>query len=305
MNYEYYKIFYYVGKHKNITRAAAELFSSQPAVTRVIQNMEFELGCTLFVRTKTGVEFTHEGELLYDYVSVACQQLIKAEEELSQSVSLSGGTVYIGATVTALTCYLFDFLNAYREKYPNVKFKIQTSSTVKTIDSLKNGSVDMAFVTTPFSIAQPMVMTEILKFNDVLIGGKNYAQIAKKALSVKQLNEFPMIGLTKKMQLRKFVDDVLSDHDMSLSYDIEVDSADIMISMVENGWGLAIAPEPMTRESIARGKLLKIPLVETFPPRKVCLIYNPRHPQTHASRELCRMVIANESTNNKNSTNNN
>ena len=293
MNYEYYKIFYYVGKHKNITRAAVELYSSQPAVTRVIRNMEFELGCTLFVRTKTGVEFTHEGELLYDYVCVACQQLIRAEEELSASVSLDGGTIFIGATVTALTCYLFDFLNAYREKYPNVKFKIQTSSTAKTIESLKNGSVDMAFVTTPCAITKPMMITEILQFNDILIGGKNYVHLENKPLSVKDFDHYPFISLTKKMQLRQFIDGILSDYDMTLTPDIEVDSADIMISMAENGWGLTIAPEPMTLEAIERGELIKVPLKEAFPPRKVCLISNPQHPQTHASRELYRMVINN------------
>ena len=80
MNYEYYKIFYFVGKHKNITKAAAELYSSQPAVTRAIQNLENELNCRLFVRNKTGVEFTHEGRTLFDYVSVAQSQLLKGEE---------------------------------------------------------------------------------------------------------------------------------------------------------------------------------------------------------------------------------
>ena len=64
MNYEYYKIFNCVGKHKNITRAAEELYSSQPAVTRAIQKMEAELNCRLFVRTKSGVGFTHEGQTL-------------------------------------------------------------------------------------------------------------------------------------------------------------------------------------------------------------------------------------------------
>ena len=88
MNYEYYKIFYYVGKHKNITRAAADLFSSQPAVTRAIQNLEAELGCRLFVRTKNGVEFTHDGGKLYEYISAAHSQIVKGEEEISRSNSV-------------------------------------------------------------------------------------------------------------------------------------------------------------------------------------------------------------------------
>ena len=81
MNYEYYKIFYYVGKHKNIPKAATELHSSQPAVSRVVQSMESELGCKLFVRNKNGVEFTKEGETLFEYVRIAQSQLNKGERK--------------------------------------------------------------------------------------------------------------------------------------------------------------------------------------------------------------------------------
>lgn len=291
MNYEYYKIFYYVGKHKNITRAATELFSSQPAVTRVIQNMEHEFGCRLFSRTKSGVEFTREGELLFNYVSVAYQQLVRAEEELDQSASVEGGTLYIGATVTALSCYLMDFLNAYRQRYPNVKFKIQTSSTAQAIESLKNGVVDMAFVTTPCAIVKPMVLTEVMQFDDIVIGGKSYSHLSKTQLGFRNLTDYPFICLAKGMQQREFIDGIFAEHDMMIAPDIESDGADLMISMVANGWGLAIAPEPMTREGIARGEIFQVPFDDEIPARKVCLVTNPLHPQTRASRQLCRMVI--------------
>ena len=113
MNYEYCKMFYYVGKHKNITKAAAELYSSQPAVSRALQSLEQELGCRLFVRNKSGVEFTHEGKILYEYASVAYTQLLKAEDEVSKSVSTEDGTIYIGSTITALYGYLFTIMNEF------------------------------------------------------------------------------------------------------------------------------------------------------------------------------------------------
>ena len=62
-NFEYYKIFYYVAKYGNLTRAANVMRTSQPAITRTIHNLENELGCRLFIRSKKGVELTPEGKM--------------------------------------------------------------------------------------------------------------------------------------------------------------------------------------------------------------------------------------------------
>jgi DNA-binding transcriptional LysR family regulator len=65
-NFEYYKIFYYVAKYGNLTRAAAALNTSQPAVTRVIHKLEADLGCRLFIRSKSGMELTAEGSRFWN-----------------------------------------------------------------------------------------------------------------------------------------------------------------------------------------------------------------------------------------------
>ena len=67
-NFEYYKIFYYVAKYENLTKAATALKTSQPAVTRTIHKLENELGCRLFTRSKTGMQLTPEGRTFYGCV---------------------------------------------------------------------------------------------------------------------------------------------------------------------------------------------------------------------------------------------
>ena len=71
INFEYYKIFYYVAKYSNFTRAANALGNSQPNITRAMNGLEQQLHCTLFVRTNRGVQLTPEGEKLYTHVSAA------------------------------------------------------------------------------------------------------------------------------------------------------------------------------------------------------------------------------------------
>ena len=78
LNFDYYKVFYYVSKYGSLTRAAHVLMTSQPAVTRTIHNLENELGCRLFIRSKTGVELTPEGRLFYEYIAAGCAQIFRA-----------------------------------------------------------------------------------------------------------------------------------------------------------------------------------------------------------------------------------
>ncbi len=83
VNFELYKVFYYVAKHKNLTRAAEELFISQPAITQSIKKLEEQIGYTLFYRTKHGMNLTKEGEILLDYLknSIECLQSGKAKSK--------------------------------------------------------------------------------------------------------------------------------------------------------------------------------------------------------------------------------
>ena len=64
-----YYIFYTAASCGNISKAAAKLFISQPAVSKAIQKLESGLGCQLFVRSSRGVTLTEEGSILYEHTS--------------------------------------------------------------------------------------------------------------------------------------------------------------------------------------------------------------------------------------------
>ncbi|MDE6869063.1 MAG: LysR family transcriptional regulator [Clostridia bacterium] len=294
MNYEYYKIFYYVGKHKNITRAAVELYSSQPAVTRAIQNLENELGCRLFVRTKNGVEFTHEGQTLFDYVRIAHSQILKGEDELSHLISAENGTIYIGTTVTALHGFLFGILDDFHSKHPNVKFKINTGSNNGTIEKLKTGIFDIAFVSTPCNTSKTLNSVTVRSFNDILIAGKNFSKLKDKTLSLNDIKNYPFVCLRHSMQLRQFIDDIFADNDVALTPDIETDSADLLVPMISHNFGLGFVPQDMAEGAIKRGEVFRVKLEKELPPRNICMITDPHHPQTNASREFVKMITKNK-----------
>ena len=155
VNFEYYKIFYYVAKYENYTKAAHVLGSSQPNVTRAMNCLESETGCTLFIRTNRGVHLTPEGERLYVHVSAAMAQFQAAEDEMSANIGLEHGSISIGASETALNIYLLDKLKAFHMAYPGIRLKIYNHSTPQAVRAVRNGEIDFAIVTTPTTAEIP------------------------------------------------------------------------------------------------------------------------------------------------------
>ena len=86
-NLSSYRIFYTVANTGNISKAAKELYISQPAISKSIQKLEEGVGCKLFSRSSRGVVLTDEGKLLYDHVSSAFETLTLGEEKKNLHVS--------------------------------------------------------------------------------------------------------------------------------------------------------------------------------------------------------------------------
>ena len=156
VNFEYYKIFYYVARYHNFTKAAKVLGNSQPNVTRAMNCLEQQLGRILFVRTNRGVQLTRDGEQLYSYVEAAMSQLLTAEDELADGENLTHGSITIGVSETALNIYLLDRLRAFHMAYPGINLKIYNHSTPQAVEEVKNGSIDFAVVTTPADVEAPL-----------------------------------------------------------------------------------------------------------------------------------------------------
>ena len=180
-NFEHYKVFYYVAKYGNLTKAAAVLKTSQPAVTRTIHNLENILGCRLFIRSKSGMKLTPEGNIFYEYIAAGCALFFKGENNLSNLISLENGTIYISATETALHCYLFEAVRDFNILYPNVHFKILNNSTTDSVNALKEGKVDLAVVGN--LAGNPSSENEDRKkYRDILIGGNRFEKLKNREL---------------------------------------------------------------------------------------------------------------------------
>lgn len=291
-NFEYYKIFYYVAKYENLTKAATALKTSQPAVTRTIHKLEGELGCRLFTRSKTGMKLTPEGRTFYGYVAAGCAQFFKGENDLSNLISLENGTIYISATETALHCYLFQAMEEFNSLYPNVRFKILNNSTTESVNAVKEGKVDLAFVSANLQVAKPLRMKILRKYRDILIAGKRFEELkaGKEELSLKELVAYPWISLTAETITRRFLNEYFEKNGLTFAPDMELATTDMILPAVRHNLGLGFIPAEFADAELKSGQVFEIKVKEKLPERNIVLIYDMEYPQSIAAKEFQKFL---------------
>lgn len=286
VDWEYYKIFYYVAKYQNFTKAARVLGNNQPNITHMMNKLENQLHCVLFIRSNRGVTLTPEGEMLYARISSAAVQIQDAEEELSASATFEHGAISISATETALNIYLAQRLREFHAQYPGIRLRISNHSTPQAIQAVKSGEVDFAVVTTPTEADSDLKTVPLMPFKEILVGGLTFTALASQTISLQELAAYPLIMLGNESMSRTFYRQFFLEHNAELHPDTEAATTDQMLTLVRSELGLAFMPEPMVRGNLQRGRIVQLNLRETIPPRLVCLVYDRHRPLNTAAREF-------------------
>lgn len=292
ITYDYYKIFYYVAKYKSFTRAASILMNNQPNITRSMNNLEKQLGCTLFVRSNRGITLTPEGKKLYNHVSIAYKQLHMAELELANSSSLESGTVTISASETALHGILLSVLKDFHNAYPGIHIHILSHTTPQAIQTVRNGLADFSVVTTPTRIQKPFKETRIKEFHEVLVGSKKYAYLAEAKHHLSDLQKYPMVCLGKDTMTYNYFTDIFLRKNIALNPEVEVATSDQLLPVITHDLGIGFVPDFLLNDPALNEEVFKIPLAETLPPRYICLVEDSGHPLSVAAAKLKDMLIA-------------
>lgn len=291
VDWEYYKIFYYVAKYQNFTKAARVLGNNQPNITHSMNRLEGQLNTVLFIRSNRGVTLTPEGEMLFARISSAAVQIQDAEEELSASATLEHGAISISVTETALNIYLSEKLRAFHTEYLGIRLRISNHSTPQAVQAVKNGEVDFAIVSTPAEVGAGLKMKELKTFSEILVGGKTFTALASQKLSLKELGNYSMISLSEESMTRNFYRQLFLNHDVVLKPDTEAATTDQMLTLVKSELGIAFVPEPMAREPLARREIVEIHLQEQIPVRSIGLVYDNHRPLNTAARKFQQLLI--------------
>lgn len=291
VNFELYKVFYYVAYKKSFSAAADKLFISQSAVSQSIRQLEQKLSCPLFFRNTKRVKLTHEGQALFTYIEQAFNFIKTGEKRLEDMNSLVSGEIKIGASDTICKYYLMPYFKSFNEKYPGIKIKVTNRTSPKCIELLKNGSVDFSVINIPENTDIPQLEFKKSKaVKDVFVASQNYSNLKDKPMSLKDLENIPLLVLEKNTITREFFDSLIKEHKLDLTPDVELGSIDVLVDMARIGLGAAFVPDVCAEAAAEKGEIFILNIKEELPERYMGIVTHRNIPLSLAAAKFLEML---------------
>lgn len=290
VNLELYRVFYTVAKFGSSTRAAEELFISQPAVSQAVKQLETQLGTTLFNRTHMGMELSSQGgKLIFKQVEQALKLLEEAESTLTQLQTTAAGTIRIGATDAIFSNILADKIVEYNVKYPAVKIELITGTTPETLNQLKENKCDVGFINLPVDDKDVNFTGTVAHLSDIFVAGEKFASIKDKKISLSSLHEYPLLMIENNTVARRSLAAYTQTLGIQLSPDIEVENWDLMLKFAKSGMGIGCVPREYAKEMLDSGELFEVDVVPSLPVRGVGIALPKGTPVQFALKEFIDM----------------
>ena len=284
VNLELYKVFYTVAKSGSLTKAAEELFISQPAVSRSIKQLETQLGVSLFTRTHRGMQLSAQGgKVIFDEVERALKLLETAKSRIAEMKTSATGTLRIGASDTIFEYFLADKIVAFHERFPSVKIDLLADFTPDTIEKLKADKCDVAFVNLPITPDSELKLYgNCMRLNDVFIAGEKFAQLKDEKLPLGKLKKYPLILMDKNTVARRSLDNFFNSLGVELPPSIEVGSWDLMKRLVTRGMGIGVIPREYITQQLEDETLFEVETDVALPARSIGMLLPKNTPVSYA-----------------------
>ena len=270
-----YKIFYAVAKAGNISKAAKELFISQPAISKTISKLEENLGVSLFTRNSRGVQLTAEGQVLYSHVSNAFDTLSRGESELKRIKDFNIGQLRIGVSNTLCKYILLPRLKGFVEHFPHVKVVIDSQDTARTINLLEQQQLDIGLIAEP-KTRRALTFLPVLQISDTFVCTKSYLDNLKlrEGDTIDLFTSGVIMLLDRNNMTRTHIDTWFSDNGIEPRQILEANTMDLLIEFSKIGLGIGCVIREFVKDELENGSLIEIPIPAPVRKRTVGFAYN-------------------------------
>jgi LysR family transcriptional regulator, nitrogen assimilation regulatory protein len=232
------EVFVRIARAGGFNRASERMFIAQSALSRRIAKLEHEVGTSLFMRSKRGVDLTPSGLALLERAEELLEHFDRVEAEVLSEATVPRGKLAIGLSPSLLACNI-RFLQSYRSKYPLVQVHTHMGTTITIRTMLLEAKLDIGIVA---ATEQNTQVEEIPLFEDPLCLFVPSDHVTSKNFDWPMLSNLRLMLPAKPNAVRVLMESAALAHQLHLNVSLEANDVHLLMALTEAGDGSTVLP---------------------------------------------------------------
>ena len=241
--------------------ASRRLAVSQPALSKLVRELEIELAATLLERHSQGVKPTAQGQVLFEHAIKVAQELETAVDQIQQLGGHMRGELNIAAVPVAMMLLIPETLRTFSRAFPDIRLRVSEELFVDQLQKLRNGQVDMVVGGIPDGLASGEFVTEVLMETHMVVVARRNSRYAK-ARRLADLSAAPWV-YTGNSTKAGYAALLFEAHGLPPPpVGATVNSTLSLLALIGSGDLLGLMPEQIVAHPLAGQDISRVPLVE-------------------------------------------
>ena len=291
MNLYHLRVFLTVAEHEHITRASEELILSQPAVTKIIQNLEHEIGFELIERHGRRIVLTHAGHMLHNYARRMFALEREMEEALAALRDIESGEITLAANTTTGVYLLPPIVSRFRARYPQVALHINILNSHEIVERILNWNLDFGLVESDPVTLPSGLQVEVFAYDElVLVVSPGHHWSGLEALRPEALRNGELVLREQGSGIREVIEHALLQQGVQIIPLLTLPDNEAMKQMVMSGVGGAILSKLAVQRELAAGDLVRVPIIGLDLHPQLSLIQRADKQLSRAALAFCALL---------------
>jgi DNA-binding transcriptional LysR family regulator len=285
------KVFVCVLELESFSRAAEQLYVTQPTVSQQIRNLENDMGTKLLDRTSKYVKATEAGQIVYNKAKQILQTYEEAKDDIGRLHNVVSGALRIGASYSIGESILPKILSEYAIQFPLVDIKATIANTGDILQGVRKHDFEIGLVSEEIQFSD--LKTEKLMDDEmVIILPSNHPLAVHEMLAQDHLQDHIWIFREKGSGTRAFTDGLIHDNRIQVKRSYEFSSSQAVKEAVSSGLGIALVSYWIVRKEIVLGDILVRRLKDRKLTRSFYIIHRKELTTTMAVGKLLEQLIS-------------
>ena len=293
MDFRQLESFIAIAKNKSFSKAARELYLTQPTLSNHMQNLEKELGTFLLNRTNREISLTRAGEIFYDYAQKILSLKDTAQYNLGEYVGKIEGTLTINASTIPEQYIIPSLLTDFSSLYPNITYKVNHLDSFEIVESLKDCKIPFGF-TGSFFKDSSLEYLPIMKDDLVLITPVDFDN-ESDVVSLETLQTLQLVLREEGSGTRNLLSKELKRHKISI-YDLKIKSmaenTQTIKSLVQAGLCCSIVSSKAIENELKLGLIKKYKVADLNLERNFYFVYSKERIFSHLEKNFIDYIAS-------------